>query len=65
MGRLEEQVLPLCAALAAQEHGDARRALDLLRVSAEIAERNDEKKVCEKHKNTAFSAQRAADGFSI
>lgn len=37
---LEPSVIPLCAALAAQEHGDARRALDMLRVSAEIAERN-------------------------
>lgn len=37
---LEPSVIPLCAALAAQEHGDARRALDLLRVAAEIAERN-------------------------
>ncbi|MCU0851733.1 MAG: ORC1-type DNA replication protein [Thermoplasmata archaeon] len=37
---LEGSVIPLCAALAAQEHGDARRALDLLRVAAEIAERN-------------------------
>jgi len=39
-GVLEESVIPLCAALAAQEHGDARRALDLIRVAAEIAERN-------------------------
>ena len=39
-GSLEPSVIPLCAALAAQEHGDARRALDLLRVAAEIAERN-------------------------
>jgi cell division control protein 6 len=39
-GILEGSVIPLCAALAAQEHGDARRALDLLRVAAEIAERN-------------------------
>lgn len=37
---LENSVIPLCAALAAQEHGDARRALDLLRVAAEIADRN-------------------------
>jgi cell division control protein 6 len=37
---LDSVVIPLCAALAAQEHGDARRALDLLRVSAEIAERD-------------------------
>ena len=39
-GVLEPSVIPLCAALAAQEHGDARRALDMLRVAAEIAERN-------------------------
>ncbi len=35
---LDEGVIELCAALAAQEHGDARCALDLLRVSAERAE---------------------------
>jgi cell division control protein 6 len=39
-GVIEGSVLPLCSALAAQEHGDARRALDLLRVAAELAERN-------------------------
>jgi cell division control protein 6 len=33
-----EMVTPLCAAFAAQEHGDARRAIDLLRVAGEIAE---------------------------
>ena len=38
-GATNQEVLSLIAALAAQEHGDARRALDLLRVSAEIAER--------------------------
>ena len=46
---LDEGVVPLCAALAAQEHGDARRALDLLRVAAEIAERNQETRVIESH----------------
>lgn len=39
----------LCAALAAAEHGDARRALDLLRVSAEIAEREQVKTIMEVH----------------
>jgi len=48
-GILQDGVLPLCAALAAQEHGDARRALDLLRVAAEIAERNHESLVTEAH----------------
>jgi len=46
---LDPSVIPLCAALAAQEHGDARRALDLLRVSGEIAERDEQKKVTETH----------------
>jgi cell division control protein 6 len=48
-GILEESVIPLCAAYAAQEHGDARRALDLLRVSGEIAERIKSSKVLEAH----------------
>jgi cell division control protein 6 len=46
---LEPPVIPLCAALAAQEHGDARRALDLLRVSGEIAEREGARRVGEAH----------------
>jgi len=48
-GVLEESVIPLCAALAAQEHGDARRALDLLRVSGELADRDNSTMVIEKH----------------
>lgn len=50
---LEEDVIPLCAALSAQEHGDARRALDLLRVSAELAERSKSPKVTRHHVKTA------------
>jgi cell division control protein 6 len=46
---LDEGVIPLCAALAAQEHGDARRALDLLRVSGELADRQDSDRVSESH----------------
>ena len=38
-GALTDDVIPLCAAFAAQEHGDARRALDLLRTAGELAER--------------------------
>lgn len=38
-GVVPNAVLNLCAALAGSEHGDARRAVDLLRVAGEIAER--------------------------
>ncbi len=38
-GVLSDAALSLCSALAAAEHGDARRALDLLRVAGEVAER--------------------------
>ncbi len=44
-GVLEEGVLAKCAAFAAREHGDARRALDLLRVAGELAERDGKKRV--------------------
>lgn len=37
-GVVPEVVVGLCAAFAAQEHGEARRAIDLLRVSGELAE---------------------------
>ena len=48
-GALTEGALSLCAALAAAEHGDARRAIDLLRVAAEIAERKGDSKILENH----------------
>jgi cell division control protein 6 len=46
---LTDDVIPLCAAFAAQEHGDARRALDLLRTAGELAERDRTDIVNEKH----------------
>jgi len=46
---IDEEVIPLCSALAAQEHGDARRALDLLRMSAELAERSRDPRITKKH----------------
>jgi cell division control protein 6 len=42
---LAEGVLSKCAAYAAREHGDARRALELLRVAGELAERKSADKV--------------------
>lgn len=46
-GVMEPGVIERCAALAAQESGDVRRALDLLRVAGELAERKGFKKVSE------------------
>ena len=46
---VHEGVIAKCAAFAAREHGDARRALDLLRVAGELAERDDSKKILLKH----------------
>ncbi|NOZ77443.1 MAG: ORC1-type DNA replication protein [Euryarchaeota archaeon] len=48
-GVCDEYVIPLCAALAAREHGDARKALDLLRVSGEVAEREGVELITEEH----------------
>jgi len=42
-----------CAALAAQENGDARKALDLLRVAAELCERDSKRRVDETFVNKA------------
>lgn len=41
-GAIETGVIEKCAAYAAGEHGDARRAVELLRVAGEIAERKEE-----------------------
>jgi cell division control protein 6 len=52
-GAVPQEIINLCAALAASEHGDARRAIDLLRVAAEVAERNGDEVVEERHVRTA------------
>ena len=46
---VQEGVIAKCAAYAAREHGDARRALDLLRVAGELAERDGSKRILIKH----------------
>jgi cell division control protein 6 len=48
-GSLSEAALNVCSALAAAEHGDARRALDLLRVAGEVAERKGDETITEEH----------------
>ncbi len=48
-GAIVAGAIAKCAAYAAREHGDARRALELLRVAAELAERSDADRVEIKH----------------
>ncbi|MCK5149745.1 orc1/cdc6 family replication initiation protein [Candidatus Pacearchaeota archaeon] len=48
-GVLQEGVVAKCAAFAAREHGDARRALDLFRIAGELAEREGAKKISLKY----------------
>ena len=48
-GVLEDGIIPLSAAYAAQDHGDARKAIDLFRKAGEIANRQGEDSVREAH----------------
>jgi archaeal cell division control protein 6 len=49
-----EAAVNLCAALSGSEHGDARRAVDLLRIAGEIAEREGSTNLEEKHVRIAL-----------
>jgi len=49
MMSLEDGIIPLSAAFAAQDHGDARKAIDLFRKAGEIADRAGEDTICEEH----------------
>lgn len=48
-GVVSDGVLKMCAAYAAQENGDARRALELLRRAAESAEKDRVERITETH----------------
>ena len=50
---LEEGAIAKCAAYAAREHGDARRALNLLRVAGELAERENSNRILLSHIDAA------------
>lgn len=52
-GVLEDTVIPVCAAMAAKNEGDARMAIDLLRTAADIAERNGDDIITEAHVKSA------------
>jgi len=46
---LEDGIIPLSAAFAAQDHGDARKAIDLFRKAGEIADRTSDDLIREDH----------------
>lgn len=52
-GVLDQGILEKCSAYAARDHGDARRAVELLRVAGEVAERGGSKKVTIEHLDMA------------
>ena len=52
-GVLDDGVIAKCSAYAAREHGDARRALDLLRIAGELAERDSSGRILIKHLDEA------------
>ena len=54
-GVLGKGVISLCAAYAAQEHGDARKALQLLKKAGNLAERSQNKEVTEHFVNRAVN----------
>ncbi len=49
-----QAAINLCAALSGSEHGDARRAVDLLRIAGEVAEREGASQLEEKHVRIAL-----------
>lgn len=52
-GTLDEDVIPLAAALGAQSHGDARKAIDLLRTAGELADKKGNDTVSVDHVRSA------------
>lgn len=62
-GVISDEVIPLAAAFAAQEHGDARKALDILRNAGELAKDDGSDLVLEEHVRDARE-QADIDRFS-
>jgi cell division control protein 6 len=55
-GSVDSEIMQYCADQSSQEHGDARRAIDLLRVAAEIAgKRGGGEKITKMHIDTALA----------
>ena len=60
---LSEDVIPKVAALAAREHGDARKAIDILRYAGAIAEESGTSEVLGEHIDSAME-RAEADRFA-
>ncbi|WP_225335215.1 Cdc6/Cdc18 family protein [Halomicrobium urmianum] len=58
-GVLDDGAIPLTAALAAQDHGDARKAIDILRNAGRIARDEESTTVTEEHVRAAQSKTEA------
>ncbi len=52
-GVLDDSVIRYCATIAARNEGDARMAIDLLRIATDIAERNGDPKITDAHVKSA------------
>jgi archaeal cell division control protein 6 len=52
---VDSEILQYCADQSSQEHGDARRAIDLLRVAAEIAGKRGGEKISKMHVDAALA----------
>lgn len=52
---VDDEAIKLVAALSGAEHGDARKAIDLIRVAGEIAEVNGDRRVTVSHVKKAYS----------
>lgn len=59
---LSEEAIPLCAARAAKNNGDARLAINLLWKAGKIAEKENAEKVTEEHVRKAFEEVGEGEG---
>ncbi len=64
-GTISEECISKCAAYAAREDGDARRALDLLRVAGELAEYEGSERILEKHIDAAEEKMETDNMFEV
>ena len=60
-----DAAINLCAAMAGREHGDARKAINLMRVAAELAEREHAARVEEKHIRSAEEKIETDSSFKV